>query len=499
MPDLSPVVLLVYANDRLNPERYLRDLVEEVRAIRQRLYAQVVPPYQVVERGNATLDDLIQALDQYAGRVRVLHIAGHADSLELMLEGPGGGPGRAGREGLARLLGAQVGLRLVFLNGCATQAHAEALVAAGVPAVIATDRAISDQAAARFAGRFYERLAQRDSVGRAFAAAEVATQTALMTGADYRSLYWPGEEVPATFPWALYGPGGGWQLRLPRPGHQGPHTYLMCDRDRQVEVFRDALERLMGRPERQPLFFVVHGEEDERHRSLVARLREVEIREQAERSLGQEMGYVQFFEVREWPSTGDLALRQRNLLRSLAKALDLPAEAAPGEAPLSWLARQGRRSGVLVLQHTLLAAKWDKTALALVRWYLQDFWVGGHAADLPQFIIFLNLIYPPESPGWLDRLFGRANPHQRILRQLIDLEASAGDRLTLLRKLEPITYADVVEWVEEYYPDELDGLAGILFADPARRPLPMRQVETRLREEVQRLHQAQARRDLLGQ
>ena len=57
----------------------------------------------------------------------------------LQLEGGVGGAG-----GIAKLLGQQAGLKLVFLNGCANKEQVKNLHAAGVPAVIATAVKIND-------------------------------------------------------------------------------------------------------------------------------------------------------------------------------------------------------------------------------------------------------------------------------------------------------------------------------------------------------------------
>ena len=66
-------------------------------------------------------------------RLVVFHYGGHANGTLLQLE-----DGAESAVGLARLLGQMRSLKLVFLNGCATQGHAALLRDAGVPAVIAT-------------------------------------------------------------------------------------------------------------------------------------------------------------------------------------------------------------------------------------------------------------------------------------------------------------------------------------------------------------------------
>ena len=106
------------------------------------------------------------------GRVRIFHYAGHADEDELWLENEAGGNSRFTSLGLARFLGAQQGLQLVFLNGCATQQHAELLEAAHVPVSIVTAAKINDMQATLIAERFYQGLAAGESVKEAFVEAE---------------------------------------------------------------------------------------------------------------------------------------------------------------------------------------------------------------------------------------------------------------------------------------------------------------------------------------
>jgi hypothetical protein len=59
-------------------------------------------------------------------------------------------------------------LKLVFLNGCSTKGQVELLFAAGVKAVIATSRPINDPKAKDFAVAFYEALANKRTIKRAF-------------------------------------------------------------------------------------------------------------------------------------------------------------------------------------------------------------------------------------------------------------------------------------------------------------------------------------------
>jgi hypothetical protein len=123
-----------------------------------------------------------------AGDVDVLHFVGHGhfDEKEregfLVLEDERGGPRPLGAEALRQLV-CRRGLSLVFLNACETgrggrsdwtRGAAPALVAGGVPAVVANQYAVLDQAATVFARELYGQLAARRALGDAAREARIA-------------------------------------------------------------------------------------------------------------------------------------------------------------------------------------------------------------------------------------------------------------------------------------------------------------------------------------
>lgn len=164
MINQRPVVFLAFANDR---DQHLSTLNDESRAI-----YDVLQPLQqnnsiaIHREESAEFDELYDDLLAFDGRIVVFHYAGHADGTMLQLEG---GNGSAG--GIAKLLGQQTSLKLVFLNGCATKDHVKLLHDAGVPAVIATAVKISDTKATKLATAFYAALAKGHSIVDAFESA----------------------------------------------------------------------------------------------------------------------------------------------------------------------------------------------------------------------------------------------------------------------------------------------------------------------------------------
>ena len=150
--------------------------------------------------------DLPKLFHQYKDQLCLFHYGGHADGKGLALEG-----GQSYAEGLATLFGLQKGLKLVFLNGCKTQAQALPYLQAGVPIVIATNRAISDREATYFAQNFYEALVHQHSVLEAYQAAIGALKAQSEAYEDWdsgqtivhRGLLSRAEKVEET-PWQLH-------------------------------------------------------------------------------------------------------------------------------------------------------------------------------------------------------------------------------------------------------------------------------------------------------
>src|SRR5262245_37559795 len=176
-PSQLPVVFLTFANARQDEAKYLRNLPEEERQVRTVLEAaEVAGLCEVVDRANATLDEVLDVFQdaRYRDRVAVFHFGGHAGSAELLFESPAGDSSVAHAGGLARFLGGQRGLELVFLNGCSSRDQVQNLLDAGVAAVIATSQAIADEVATEFSRRFYKALSSGTTIRAGYAEAEGA-------------------------------------------------------------------------------------------------------------------------------------------------------------------------------------------------------------------------------------------------------------------------------------------------------------------------------------
>ncbi len=161
MPKNRPIFLFAFAND---DKDYLAQLKEEERLLRHALagiHDQEIIEYQSLS--HTDFDDIYDSFYRSHERVAILHYGGHSNSNGLQLEDRQGEA-----QDLAVLLGKEKGLKLVFLNGCSTEAQVELLWKAGVPAVIATTADINDTKAKKLAHHFYKAIASGRSIKDAF-------------------------------------------------------------------------------------------------------------------------------------------------------------------------------------------------------------------------------------------------------------------------------------------------------------------------------------------
>lgn len=154
---------------------------------------------KIIREESATADDIVHTLANFPNKIAIFHFAGHADGVSLHLEDMAGQV-----KGLANLLGEQENLKLVFLNGCATLQQVQVLFAAGVKAVIATSVPVGDKTATIFASAFYQALANKRTIKRAFLFAKDAVELKQAQEITIRGLHLRKHKKEASFPWGLY-------------------------------------------------------------------------------------------------------------------------------------------------------------------------------------------------------------------------------------------------------------------------------------------------------
>jgi CHAT domain-containing protein len=170
-------ILAVGPHSGLDP-----DLRAEERAARQLAW------HPLVESGALIVEELSPAVPQRlieriqdGPPIDIIHYFGHGryrnGKGELLFDRQGGGRVLLGADRVAALFGEA---RLALLFACQSSASgpaglltgvAPALVAAGVPAVVAMQLSVRADAAVRFAGRIYSALARGESLQQAMARA----------------------------------------------------------------------------------------------------------------------------------------------------------------------------------------------------------------------------------------------------------------------------------------------------------------------------------------
>ena len=152
-------------------------------------------------KDKASLDDVYNFFNNYHNRIFIFHYGGHSDSESLHLQDH-----IAISKELAIIIGQQKHLKLVFLNGCANQAQVSALLAKGVPAVIATQESINDSQAIVLAEQFYKALASGKTIRESFDAAASYLKQKYTDRELFRErgLRLREESPENSFPWGLY-------------------------------------------------------------------------------------------------------------------------------------------------------------------------------------------------------------------------------------------------------------------------------------------------------
>lgn len=167
----QPIILLAFANDNEDQALYLRNLIFERNQIEEALEPVHEKICRVIVMSNVSVNKIFNAFQKYKNQIAIFHYGGHAGGDTLMLEDKWGNHGYANSAGLAPFLAKQQGLKLVFLNGCASQEQSIEMMELGVPMVIGTSMAIRDDIATEFSTRFYLGLANGLSIDQAWKAA----------------------------------------------------------------------------------------------------------------------------------------------------------------------------------------------------------------------------------------------------------------------------------------------------------------------------------------
>ncbi len=486
----KPIILLAFANDHFGGE-HLQFLVKELEGIREIFEDHQNVPYEVKIIYSATIDKIVKEFRRppYRGRIIAFHYGGHAGSGEIMLETSEGLQQITKAKALADYLALQENLQLVFLNGCSTKGQVEGLLNAGISKVIATDRSVDDQMATEFAVSFYHSLVAGNSLEIAFKDAKTEFE---LKGKNIpisevrlpRRLFTNKGISLDNFAWGLYQKEASTQI-----SGLGRYKHLLCNRYSQVESFCNCIINRVELFPKQPITYLVYGEADENHSSLILRIAEIELLKTIPITKEEQIFRSQIKEV--WPSFGQLQDMQNTLKRQLSNAFKtnngLQLEAN------NIIQQYKHRKGIVVLEHNIDGTDWDGQTEKLLDWYLNSFWNLQYDFSLPQIVIFINVKYPLVSGGFFKRLFNKNFKKGKIRTVLTEIAAKSSERCRLLPELNPIRINEVNNWIDQYGEDQLDYLLDEIFNKDDDGLQPMRTVEHHLKSGLEKLRKQRDR------
>lgn len=235
-----------------------------------------------------------------------------------------------------------------------------------------------------------------------------------------------------------------------RQVYLGSHSAKLCDRNRQVNEFMDFFISNINGRYGVPQIYLIRGDETECHDSLVERLVHTQLKPFAEHRWGEQKGIVTSKKL-SWAYDGSMMGLQQELIRMLFMEFDPSYCGQDLSAKVLSRAAASWKSALIAIQHRIYARHWDESTRKLIHWYL-TYWSGvsNHFTG-PQFLIFLNIIYPKgEAPRWfkfwpLPKRFDKGHIDAELER-LID-SAPQALPCKMLKELLPIRQEEVQDWL----------------------------------------------------
>ena len=152
-----------------------------------------------------------------------------------------------------------------------------------------------------------------------------------------------------------------------------------------------------------------------------------------------------------------------------------------------------RRYPLIMFTHDIDAAKWDRHYEHLIQWYVNDFWAMPECReDIPQFLVFLKIIYPSyETIGLLGKMLRAAFPSGKKIAQSLETSLSSAKdarRCLMIPELLEVERTHVNQWFIEYNipMNEQDRIRCLNDLFAGKQTLPMAKVEAALEAIVQK-------------
>lgn len=451
----NPVIFLTFANQVQVPDRYLPMLIKEEEELLKNLNKLSQRNItKILNLGHVKTKQLYHQIVDWEGEdhnLVMLHYGGHAKHDLLELVDKNGNSHPADASGLAKLLGSQPNLQLVFLNGCATNAQVKALLQQGVRAVIATTTAVNDRMAADFAIQFYQAISRSIPIGKAFERASnfIETEYQFRKSKIYpRSLEFEEEDLEDEQIYGLYYREDSKDVlnfsfgKPPKKAESlgKAHKYL-CDRVDQTHVFH---EKFLNFGEGPFFFCAIHGPRKQSHQGLFKRI---------------DYEYITSNEESEIQAKY-IVLAEKNSLEDYKKGIliHLFREFGFKKLPLSKMTIEKLAEIIQVRGQTQFAihfqvksTRWKPFTKELFDWFMNQFCNKEKIAHFGvRFYFFINIIYEEmeDNRKWWDKIRGRDLPHvelstkiRGVLNQLKILQYAC------LPELNSVPYSHIDDWM----------------------------------------------------
>jgi hypothetical protein len=255
----------------------------------------------------------------------------------------------------------------------------------------------------------------------------------------------------------------------------GPIVSRSCNRGDQRDDFLETFETSVQDCRTYPQVYVVHGPMKERHKSLVMRFQETTIQDYADH-ISKTRTAVAVWDCK-WSYKINVENAKQQLIELLIRrshqeddSYRFDKQSHSAESFRGAIAPLG--NSVVIIQHKIEAEKWTETTGQLIKTYL-EFWdkvkkgtdEAKKDADVPQFVIFLNVVYPAYAPIW--KLWekwtdlGHWLDKRKISAELKEMCKLPGRQpgapqeavfclYTVLDELPRVGLSDLVKWFEEH-------------------------------------------------
>jgi len=253
------------------------------------------------------------------------------------------------------------------------------------------------------------------------------------------------------------------------------YLYKTCNRGNEVKEFEKSFTSNLNDFPGRPQVYLIRGKDDECHDSLVDRLYAKVIKKESETKWGHILDKKVFWQYGE-----DLEYFKKRLIKSIFEQFNLTCDGPlTANALCDLLSLESRRMIVIRNEIRLTSERFAcaRDLIELFDWYINSFWADLKINDFtPQFIVFLNLIYPSMYPGdWLK--FNELKSHfgkKRVISQLKKFfppEKRDGCGW-MFEDLQPISSDDVMAWLSEntnYHVAERKELIASIFITDRRK------------------------------